>query len=196
MPASGRRASSTWWGRIRWWWASGSCAAGDKGGRRFLWSGGKFFRRLPDLRHHDRALDRRARHGRGELERKPHVALKRPAFRRIDGRGSMWDQPDGHRERVVAGRSQAGNQRKPIRAEVVPYGHAGGDVRRRTHRPRTAPLLDGDLVVRAHGRRRLGCVGDRKSTRLNSSHMSISYAVFCLKKKKKKTNKRIRHIKQ
>src|SRR4051812_24828004 len=29
-----------------------------------------------------------------------------------------------------------------------------------------------------------GCA-DRKSTRLNSSHMSISYAVFCLKKKKK-----------
>src|SRR5438477_4000158 len=28
---------------------------------------------------------------------------------------------------------------------------------------------------------------DRKSTRLNSSHMSISYAVFCLKKKKQKT---------
>src|SRR5690242_20847068 len=28
----------------------------------------------------------------------------------------------------------------------------------------------------------VGC-GDRKSTRLNSSHMSISYAVFCLKKK-------------
>src|SRR5689334_24656670 len=29
-------------------------------------------------------------------------------------------------------------------------------------------------------------IGDRKSTRLNSSHSSISYAVFCLKKKKKK----------
>src|SRR5207253_10964102 len=28
---------------------------------------------------------------------------------------------------------------------------------------------------------------DRKSTRLNSSHVAISYAVFCLKKKKKKT---------
>src|SRR2546426_4481591 len=28
--------------------------------------------------------------------------------------------------------------------------------------------------------------GDRKSTRLNSSHLVISYAVFCLKKKKKK----------
>src|SRR2546426_5205800 len=29
--------------------------------------------------------------------------------------------------------------------------------------------------------------GDRKSTRLNSSHLVISYAVFCLKKKKKNT---------
>src|SRR2546426_2907031 len=29
-------------------------------------------------------------------------------------------------------------------------------------------------------------VGDRKSTRLNSSHLVISYAVFCLKKKKKR----------
>src|SRR4051812_49664163 len=31
----------------------------------------------------------------------------------------------------------------------------------------------------------LGALKDRKSTRLNSSHMSISYAVFCLKKKMK-----------
>src|ERR1039458_10765392 len=31
----------------------------------------------------------------------------------------------------------------------------------------------------------MGPVGDRKSTRLNSSHLGISYAVFCLKKKKK-----------
>src|SRR2546426_5002803 len=31
---------------------------------------------------------------------------------------------------------------------------------------------------------------DRKSTRLNSSHLVISYAVFCLKKKKKKTHDR------
>src|SRR5699024_11733967 len=30
--------------------------------------------------------------------------------------------------------------------------------------------------------------GDRKSTRLNSSHVSISYAVFCLKKKKNEEN--------
>src|SRR5258705_3076701 len=32
---------------------------------------------------------------------------------------------------------------------------------------------------------------DRKSTRLNSSHLGISYAVFCLKKKKKKKKARI-----
>src|SRR5690349_22605007 len=43
-------------------------------------------------------------------------------------------------------------------------------------------------------RRSLGrCAGglsqDRKSTRLNSSHVEISYAVFCLKKKKKKKKK-------
>src|SRR2546429_856772 len=31
----------------------------------------------------------------------------------------------------------------------------------------------------------IGCLADRKSTRLNSSHGYISYAVFCLKKKKK-----------
>src|SRR2546426_3306162 len=35
---------------------------------------------------------------------------------------------------------------------------------------------------------------DRKSTRLNSSHLVISYAVFCLKKKKKNTQRlRVRH---
>src|SRR3712207_6914082 len=37
-------------------------------------------------------------------------------------------------------------------------------------------------VCRCHG----GGDEDRKSTRLNSSHANISYAVFCLKKKKKK----------
>src|SRR5206468_12481090 len=35
----------------------------------------------------------------------------------------------------------------------------------------------------------LRAAGDRKSTRLNSSHDQISYAVFCLKKKKKKKDK-------
>src|SRR5256885_11864430 len=38
---------------------------------------------------------------------------------------------------------------------------------------------------------RRDAVGDRKSTRLNSSHLVISYAVFCLKKKKHITMQRI-----
>src|SRR5437667_5264519 len=37
---------------------------------------------------------------------------------------------------------------------------------------------------------------DRKSTRLNSSHITISYAVFCLKKKKKKIKKSQRYKKK
>src|SRR5690606_39494880 len=42
------------------------------------------------------------------------------------------------------------------------------------------------IVVHMEDTQRGHCVGDRKSTRLNSSHVKISYAVFCLKKKKKK----------
>src|SRR3712207_8535993 len=42
-----------------------------------------------------------------------------------------------------------------------------------------------DAVRAAPGRGRRRAARDRKSTRLNSSHANISYAVFCLKKKKK-----------
>src|SRR3712207_9518075 len=50
-----------------------------------------------------------------------------------------------------------------------------------------------DALLRAAVELRLVCVAlDRKSTRLNSSHANISYAVFCLKKKKK-TNKTVLH---
>src|SRR5690348_16612042 len=69
---------------------------------------------------------------------------------------------------------------------------------------RTEATLDGEpvpmyqsVLVRAGATLRIGRIsegwrtylavaGDRKSTRLNSSHPSISYAVFCLKKKTKK----------
>src|SRR5690606_39931884 len=40
------------------------------------------------------------------------------------------------------------------------------------------------LAAAAFEHRQLGVQIDRKSTRLNSSHVKISYAVFCLKKKK------------
>src|SRR5690606_39869909 len=52
-----------------------------------------------------------------------------------------------------------------------------------TGAPRVHVLRQGERIV-------LGAAGldeqDRKSTRLNSSHVKISYAVFCLKKKKKR----------
>src|SRR3712207_8073827 len=53
--------------------------------------------------------------------------------------------------------------------------------RRRQPEPHQRPSLE----VRAV-RARVQVYPDRKSTRLNSSHANISYAVFCLKKKKKK----------
>src|SRR2546422_6110642 len=54
----------------------------------------------------------------------------------------------------------------------VSRSHPPGHVRGDGARPRRGPA-------------RRGCLRDRKSTRLNSSHGYISYAVFCLKKKKK-----------
>src|SRR5687768_17892745 len=47
-------------------------------------------------------------------------------------------------------------------------------------------LRDPRHAVRPYLLEGAGAEGDRKSTRLNSSHGYISYAVFCLKKKKKK----------
>src|SRR5437773_7995319 len=54
------------------------------------------------------------------------------------------------------------------------------------------------LKARGLGRRRrdgaLPDGEDRKSTRLNSSHITISYAVFCLKKKKKTLSSKASHV--
>src|SRR3989440_596754 len=57
----------------------------------------------------------------------------------------------------------------------------------RQHRAdrRNRVAVDWPNSFRSQGSRN-GNLGDRKSTRLNSSHDQISYAVFCLKKKKKK----------
>src|SRR6266511_920092 len=69
-------------------------------------------------------------------------------------------------------------------------GRAGGSARTppgepRTGSPRASP--SGSARRRSAGTTALHRIReDRKSTRLNSSHVKISYAVFCLKKKKKK----------
>src|SRR2546426_8480654 len=80
--------------------------------------------------------------------------------------------------------------RRPPRSTLFPYttlfrsfGALAGDLRQREE-----PCSHG-VWHREPSARRLGRIGDhsredRKSTRLNSSHLVISYAVFCLKKKK------------
>src|SRR5690242_20973688 len=75
---------------------------------------------------------------------------------------------------AVRGRGRGGERGQP--SEAAAPGGGAGDARAR-HRHQRAP-------VQAPGGVRRAAVRDRKSTRLNSSHMSISYAVFCLKKKK------------
>src|SRR3712207_7713185 len=55
-----------------------------------------------------------------------------------------------------------------------------GDGRWSRHGVEWRPVGASGLLCRPVGRH-----GDRKSTRLNSSHANISYAVFCLKKKKR-----------
>src|SRR5688572_32083603 len=65
-------------------------------------------------------------------------------------------------------------------APRVPLGD-----RTRVVAPRRAPPRGLERAPVVPGRARRRRRADRKSTRLNSSHSQISYAVFCLKKKKK-----------
>src|SRR2546429_2900949 len=83
--------------------------------------------------------------------------------------------------------------RRPPRSTLFPYttlfrSYSPGRKRRRTRRDRPTDCAAGGIhpapLCRASPRTRAGCPLDRKSTRLNSSHGYISYAVFCLEKKK------------
>src|SRR5439155_22814944 len=82
-------------------------------------------------------------------------------------RSRRLQRPRGPRRR---GGRAARDRREPARAE-----------RREDRRPAPQP---GPLLDHGAGRSDLQPEPDRKSTRLNSSHVAISYAVFCLKKKK------------
>src|SRR5689334_23962738 len=93
--------------------------------------------------------------------------------------------------------------RRPPRSTLFPYttllrsllAQFAGEIRdpRRTQRGNGAVGL---AVHQVDHRKPRGDLGDRKSTRLNSSHSSISYAVFCLKKKNKGTLPDIRRPSQ
>src|SRR3712207_6963636 len=73
-----------------------------------------------------------------------------------------------------------------IESELVPFEDAVETAR--ALRDRGVRLAVASSSPRERVNRTLRRSGDRKSTRLNSSHANISYAVFCLKKKKKPTN--------
>src|SRR5207249_11339887 len=73
--------------------------------------------------------------------------------------------------------------------DALPICHAAPRVCPSTRggRPRRGSARGGTAAPAHPGTRWHRVRSDRKSTRLNSSHVSISYAVFCLKKKKKHT---------
>src|SRR5437762_8745679 len=81
--------------------------------------------------------------------------------------------------------------RPPPRSTLFPYTtlfRSRGEARAIAIRTASSQHLSESVRDRRFRDRagvRLGVWGDRKSTRLNSSHRCISYAVFCLKKKKK-----------
>src|SRR5436305_4119979 len=81
--------------------------------------------------------------------------------------------------------------RRPPRSTLFPYttlfrSAGGDDVGKEAQRARaTGARNRWDVSMSRRSSRHRNV--DRKSTRLNSSHVRISYAVFCLKKKKKKS---------
>src|SRR5438034_7614230 len=81
--------------------------------------------------------------------------------------------------------------RRPPRSTLFPYTTLFRSRRATEAMNREAILVNDaapavDFIPVKIAPLRLRVSGDRKSTRLNSSHTVISYAVFCLKKKKKK----------
>src|SRR5690625_6345274 len=84
--------------------------------------------------------------------------------------------------------------RSPPSSTLFPYTTLFRSPHGRPARRPGAPRAHPRLAARA--RRRAGRrLRDRKSTRLNSSHVAISYAVFCLKKKNRRKNMTRKHSK-
>src|SRR2546422_6454314 len=98
-----------------------------------------------------------------------------------------------HRERGARPSEVAAARGLPVRARASRGGARPPRKSPRGARPRSgvgapAPRAAGGSAPGRRARTPAGG-GDRKSTRLNSSHGYISYAVFCLEKKKKKRNR-------
>src|SRR5258708_28455002 len=74
--------------------------------------------------------------------------------------------------------------RRPPRSTLFPYTTLFRSLHRRCRRARAGGVARGGNQRGTRWGDRRPAAADRKSTRLNSSHQIISYAVFCLKKKK------------
>src|SRR5690625_5435143 len=119
--------------------------------------------------------------GSGDL---PTIMLtdKTPSFIQAVRDGAFWDLTD-----YIDDYENLGELNDIVRNNVSIDGGIYG-------LPRTRPLGRHAVTIRKDWLDNLGLdmpetIEDRKSTRLNSSHVAISYAVFCLKKKKQKNNK-------
>src|SRR5690348_18155808 len=107
-------------------------------------------------------------------------------FRSLEHRQGGVQRRQGQWEHALDLRGvDADGGRPVVQAEQLLGDHAAERVADQD-RPGRQRIDDG-LVVTGDVEKLLGLdYGDRKSTRLNSSHPSISYAVFCLEKKKSK----------
>src|SRR5438445_7926750 len=87
--------------------------------------------------------------------------------------------------------------RRPPRSTLFPYTtlfrsgirHHATELQHAARLRQAYPARHDPVTDSQQSRLRAGSWRDRKSTRLNSSHANISYAVFCLKKKKNKKKK-------
>src|SRR5439155_13585563 len=122
-----------------------------------------------------------AQRGTGRGQRREHDAQEA----RADPRPPVLEvEPRGPVERVERSQARGG----AIDVAVTEGGGVGVDDRAHRHLVPRPVHPSTEVEVGEHGRRVEQAVErgiDRKSTRLNSSHVAISYAVFCLKKKKR-----------
>src|SRR5947209_15281929 len=114
------------------------------------------------------------------------VIMGRRSFNQIDGEQG-WVFPDGTAPDwpVIVLQSQA---RAPVKKGKTQYYFVTDGIQSAIAQARE---LAGEKNTGLHGASAVQqALKDRKSTRLNSSHANISYAVFCLKKKKEKTTEK------
>src|SRR5947199_7154590 len=86
--------------------------------------------------------------------------------------------------------------RRPPRSTLFPYTTLFRSLTSQAGRRGFEPRLPLHKINSLHVLALQKTRKDRKSTRLNSSHLGISYAVFCLKKKKKKNIDNILNVKE